>query len=771
MALDYGRPNSRLARELDQVAKEAARVTETMRGINLMPQTFPVEAVQKACISLANLPKGTAEGCVDPLNYARYLLPLVRRDHFYIDGEEPELQGEDDIFFTREHPLDLAITRLYAAVGTALDEYRAQAQDIYDDHIGGEETLEFGQDGTFASIDGQSRNVAQQAENDVLTLTEWSVTDSVPADNLKRQVQDSANLAHSVQSQIRIRPLVLRWYANAAKALKKLPDVMIKTAAGIRIGTDIGKIWAEDWTAFNKRLRNVTYDTLHSLANALEATGDRLKRPSAKTRPPVERQRDPEVVEAERRVKELLLSGEDIPADLASKVEVIRFNKQDERIVRPRDLLFLRNMQMLELTNIRLKTEEIYSLAQLPRLIRLALQASDLGDLFALGQLSNLTSLSVQAGEISDISALGQLTKLTSLTVQAPKAKDVSTLGQLSNLTSLSVQSSELRDISALGQLAKLTELTVYANKVKDVSALGQLSNLTRLSVSASEVSDISALGQLASLTNLSANAAKVKDVSALGQLANLNSLSVTASEVGDISALGQLTKLTSLTVQAPKAKDVSTLGQLSNLTSLSVYAGEVSDISALGQLANLTNLTVYAAKVKDVSALGQLSNLTSLIVQSGEVSDISALGKLAKLTNLNVQALKVRDISALGQLSNLTSLSVTASELNDFSALGQLTKLTSLNVQATNVKDLSALGRLSNLTNLSVMSGTVSLVNIARLQKLTQLKVASARELDLAPLVGATSLQKLILADVTFRNSALLKSVQIELIGNSREV
>ena len=82
MALDYVRPNTRLTRELDQVAKEAGRVADTLRSINLMPQNFPVEAIEEICISLTNLTKGTAEGCVEPLNFARHMLPLVRRDHF-----------------------------------------------------------------------------------------------------------------------------------------------------------------------------------------------------------------------------------------------------------------------------------------------------------------------------------------------------------------------------------------------------------------------------------------------------------------------------------------------------------------------------------------------------------------------------------------------------------------------------------------------------------------------------------------------------------------
>ena len=140
----------------------------------------------------------------------------VFQTFLYIEGEEPELQGEEDTYFTREQPLDHAITRLYVAVGTALDEYRSQAQDKYDDHVGAEETLEFAQDGTFANIDQRSREVALQAERDSQNLSDLATPNSTAADNLQRQIQDSANIAHSVQSQIRIRPIIARWYETAS---------------------------------------------------------------------------------------------------------------------------------------------------------------------------------------------------------------------------------------------------------------------------------------------------------------------------------------------------------------------------------------------------------------------------------------------------------------------------------------------------------------------------------------------------------------------------
>lgn len=705
MALDYVRSNTRLTLELDQVSKEATRVAETLRGINLMPHSFPVEAMTEICISLANLTNGTAEGCVEPLNFARHMLPLVRRDHFYIEGEEPEPNGEDDIYFTREHMLDQAITRLYVAVGTALDEYRSQAQDKYDDQVGAEEILEFSKDGTFAQVDSASRELAQEAERETQNLSALAAPNSENADSLKRQIQDSANLSHSVQSQIRIRPVVARWYETVSAALSKLPDVLIKTADQMRLGVDIVKICAEEWSAFKRRLRHLAYEQIDGLANALEATGERLKRGAGRRQTAVERQRDPEIVDAERRVKELLLAGSEIPPALAAKAEILLFGKAQGRLQRPGDLLALKNVRRLALSELLFEPEEI----------------------IALGQLSKLTNLSVQVNSASHLSALGQLSNLSSLSVLVIYARDISALGKLSNLTTLSIQANNVRDISALGTLTNLTNLSVQANNANDISALGKLTNLTGLSVH--------------------------------------------AVYANSISALGQLTNLTSLSVHASNARDISALGKLTNLTSLSVQTNNTINISALAQLSNLTSLTVQANKASDISALGRLTNLTSLSVQVNAASDISALGNLLNLTSLSVQANNASDISALGKLSNLTSLSVQANAANDISALGKLSNLTNLSVNANNARDFSSLWRLLNLTSLTLQGMTVNLSGISQLKYLAQIRIASARNVDLAPLVAAKSLKKLILTDVSFRNSESLKSIEIEVTGNSRHI
>ena len=107
----------------------------------------------------------------------------------------------------------------------------------------------------------------------------------------------------------------------------------------------------------------------------------------------------------------------------------------------------------------------------------------------------------------------------------------------------------------------------------------------------------------------------------------------------------------------------------------------------------------------------------------------------------------------------------------SDLSALGQLPNLTSLSVNTNSVSDLSALVQLSNLTKLSIGATTVNLKGVNHVRNLAHIKIANAQDVDLEPLVAAISLKKIILANVTFRNSALLKSIEIEITGTSREI
>lgn len=74
--LDYTRPPETLARELDEVAEKSEDFAKALeQAAQYLPDDFPAEQLHDLLQQLKKLPGGTAEGCVQPLLYARSRLP------------------------------------------------------------------------------------------------------------------------------------------------------------------------------------------------------------------------------------------------------------------------------------------------------------------------------------------------------------------------------------------------------------------------------------------------------------------------------------------------------------------------------------------------------------------------------------------------------------------------------------------------------------------------------------------------------------------------
>lgn len=78
---------------------------------------------------LQSLPAGTAEGCRQPLEYARARLPAIRRRFIQTEEQlrQPRTDEEAPPPLTRGMTIDVRIGALVNSVTTALDEYRALA--------------------------------------------------------------------------------------------------------------------------------------------------------------------------------------------------------------------------------------------------------------------------------------------------------------------------------------------------------------------------------------------------------------------------------------------------------------------------------------------------------------------------------------------------------------------------------------------------------------------------------------------------------------------
>ena len=152
-------------------------------------------------------------------NLGRDMLPKIRREHFHIEGEE--LPDGMDVVFYRDMMLDQHIGHLSFAVQTALDEYKAQLQEQYDDEVRAEELGVLPAGESTESLSGQIDDLNQTVSDATGKLDAHELGQTPEGETLSRRMTDSANLSHAARAQIRQRPIVRRWLDATAEALSK----------------------------------------------------------------------------------------------------------------------------------------------------------------------------------------------------------------------------------------------------------------------------------------------------------------------------------------------------------------------------------------------------------------------------------------------------------------------------------------------------------------------------------------------------------------------
>ena len=215
MALRSVAPNQALKRELGHVSRDAIGVLANLDSLNSVPVDFPLAEVRELCLSLRDLKDGTDEGCRTQLESARNRLPKWRRQHFL--DENDVASHEDEPRFIRGMYLDQQLGQLFISTSTALDEYRAQVQEHFDDSIRPEDTLRPGDGSGVADAIQATLDVEDQVSAAKGELLERLDAAEASVDLLTRRLTDSVNLARVARSELRARPIVRRWY-NAVVA-------------------------------------------------------------------------------------------------------------------------------------------------------------------------------------------------------------------------------------------------------------------------------------------------------------------------------------------------------------------------------------------------------------------------------------------------------------------------------------------------------------------------------------------------------------------------
>ena len=535
-----------------------------------LPSDFPRDSLLEIAVALTHLPQGTAEGCRPVLAYARQRLPAIRREHFptgpLADAREADADRPPSPL--RGGTLDAVLAQLIASVTTAFDEYRRLAAEPQDETEEPESSVAAGGEATIPEAIAASKRFDEalgQARDD---LAQQAIPGSLIVDQLQRQVVDAENVSRSSRAELRLKRIVPGWLRPLAQSLKKAPDALRKTAAGLRVGIDIAEevhghvrkvssVFKEGfWTTVYDQCRKTT-DLIVWIANRLATAS---KAPMPQSPPP-----DFDLEKAH----EMISAGIPVPLSWRPWID---------------ELFFI---------------------------------GLSLSDVSPLASLTGLTSLYLSDTAVSDVSPLAGLTGLTTLDLSDTAVRDVSPLAGLTGLTTLDLSDTAVSDVSPLASLTGLTSLYLSDTAVRDVSPLAGLTGLTTLDLSGTAVSDVSPLAGLTGLTSLHLDSTAVSDVSPLAGLTGLTSLFLSDTAVSDVSPLAGLTGLTSLYLGGIAVSDVSALAGLTGLTSLDLNSTAVSDVSPLAGLTGLTTLYLNRTAVSDLSSLKRLPQLRRVYVET----------------------------------------------------------------------------------------------------------------------------------------------------------
>ena len=269
MPLRHEAPNPALMRELQQVSADAVAVLEALASVNALPEDFPELEIRELCESLRDLKDGTDEGCRSQLESARNRIPKWRRVHFHVEDEADD-DSDNVVRLYRDMHLDQRLGRLLISATTALDEYRAQVSEHFDDTVVAEDTFTAAGDAGAAAAMEQAVAIEAKIGAAKAEIEQRLDRTNARVDLLERRLTDGANLARTARSELRGHPIVRRWYKGVVSALQKTPALIGAAGRALRVGADVARPLYDWWEKSGR-------EAIDSIINAVDGLGEALE--------------------------------------------------------------------------------------------------------------------------------------------------------------------------------------------------------------------------------------------------------------------------------------------------------------------------------------------------------------------------------------------------------------------------------------------------------------------------------------------------------------
>lgn len=284
----------------------------------------------------------------------------------------------------------------------------------------------------------------------------------------------------------------------------------------------------------------------------------------------------------------------------------------------------------------------------LPYLQKLTIHGSTYENLDILATLPELQEVHMDSSVLGseDLRTIASLPKLTALTLSGCNISTIADLENATGLTYLNLNDNTLRDISVLSSMTSLQELHIRNNALISLESIAGLTALTVLDISYNPLVSIAPVAGLLDLTKLDISSTGLRSLEGIEALVGLTELSVAYNNLLDADSLSACTELKYLDISNNTLLNINVLASLKKLEELDFSHNEVSALPKLSQDHALRIINGEYNQLKSLDALSGLLNLGYIDMDyNASLSSIDSLRYCPVLVKVEVWGTKVRDV------------------------------------------------------------------------------------------------------------------------------
>ncbi len=303
-----------------------------MTNHNIPLDSFPSEQLKQICIALAHLPKGTAEGCREPLVYARNRLPAIRREHVLPTKHRTAADDDSQPLVSRGERLDQQLTVLLASVATALDQYQTELRSKLPDAVEQETAVDPARISSFPAVISKSEALDPVLEEAIVSSSQLAGECVPSADQLGRQLTDAKTHNQTARAEAQMPTVRVSWYQAIVAKIPKIGEhiertgeVIEKIADGIETVDNASKPLRDFWSKAKRKQFKHAVEMLRDVGQGFKSFGQELTALQNKSASPANRPDDFDL----EKVHEMILAGQEPRLEWRPWIKKLDFLRKD----------------------------------------------------------------------------------------------------------------------------------------------------------------------------------------------------------------------------------------------------------------------------------------------------------------------------------------------------------------------------------------------------------------------------------------------------------